>query len=50
VTWYSEDEYHRLLNILDDVKELLEIHENFYGSYTHIERALRKIEEGLENG
>ena len=47
VTWYSEDEYHSLWNALYDVKELLELHENYYGSFTHIERALNRIDEVL---
>ena len=47
VVWYSEDEYHSLWNALDDVKELLELHENYYGSFTHIERALNRINEVL---
>ena len=47
VTWYSEAEYHILWNALDDVKELLEIHEHCYGSFTHIERALNRIDEVL---
>ena len=48
VTWYSEDEYHRLWNVLDDLKELLELHQHYYGSFTHIERALNRIDE-VEN-
>ena len=47
VVWYSEDEYHSLWNALYDVKELLELHENYYGSFTHIERALNRIDEVL---
>ena len=47
VTWYSEEEYHSLWNVLDDVKELLEEHQHCYGSFTHIERALNRINEVL---
>ena len=47
VTWYSEAEYHSLWNALDDVKELLELHQHCYGSFTHIERALNRIDEVL---
>ena len=47
VTWYSEDEYFELWNVLDDVKELLELHQHCYGSFTHIERALNRIDEVL---
>ena len=50
VTWYSEDEYYSLWNVLDDVKELLELNQHCYGSFTHIERALNRIDEGLANG
>lgn len=48
VTWYSEDEYHRLWNVLDDVRALLKLHQHYYGSFTHIERALNRIDE-VEN-
>lgn len=47
VTWYNEAEYHSLLNVLDDVKELLELHQHYYGSFTNIERALNRIDEVL---
>ena len=48
VTWYSESKYVTLLYVLDDVKELLELHQHCYGSFTHIERALARIEAVLE--
>ena len=47
VTWYSEGEYHSIWNVLDDVKELLELHQHYYGPFTHIERALNRIDEVL---
>lgn len=46
VVWYSEDEYNTLLNALFDIQELLELCNND----THIDRALNRIYEVLENG
>lgn len=48
VTWYSEDEYHSLWSVLDDVSAILKLHQHGYGSLTHIERALNRIDE-VEN-
>ena len=50
VTWYSEDEYFELWKTLDDVKDLLEQYLKWYGCNNEVERALAKINEGLENG
>ena len=49
VTWYSEGEYRRLWHALDDAKDLLEEYLKWYGANNEVERALIKIEEGLED-
>lgn len=43
VTWYSKDEYNKLLNALFDIQELLALCDN----NTHIDRALNRIDEVL---
>ena len=45
VTWYSEDEYNKLLKALFDIQELLELCDND----THIDKALKIIEEVLND-
>ena len=41
VTWYSKDEYNKLLNALFDIQELLALCDN----NTHIDKALKRIDE-----
>lgn len=56
VTWYSEDEYKKLEEILTDIKDIAIDGYYFYGDIDEkeerewFEEILQKIKEGLENG
>ena len=45
VTWYSEDEYNKLLKALFDIQELLELCDNDID----IDRALERIDEVIND-
>ncbi len=47
VTWYSAGEYLALVHTLDDVRELLELHANFNGTDTHLDRAISRIDREI---